>query len=172
MPVWEVSGEPFGRTRIRRSERVVPVPGPTDLLLEVEACGVCRTDLHVADGDLPVHRERVVPGHEVVGSVVGAGADVGDFRLGDRAGIAGLRGTSGRCQWCRSGAENLCDRCTFTGWDADGGYAAYTTVPAAYAYRIPPSMDALQAAPLLCAGIIGFRALRRTGLRPGGRLGI
>jgi propanol-preferring alcohol dehydrogenase len=172
MPVWEVSGEPFGRTRIRRSERVVPVPGPTDLLLEVEACGVCRTDLHVADGDLPVHRERVVPGHEVVGSVVGAGADVGDFRLGDRAGIAWLRGTCGRCQWCRSGAENLCDRCTFTGWDADGGYAAYTTVPAAYAYRIPPSMDALQAAPLLCAGIIGFRALRRTGLRPGGRLGI
>lgn len=172
MPAWEVTGEAGGLSRIRQTERAVPVPGLGDLLVEVEACGVCRTDLHVADGDLPVHRERVVPGHEVVGSVVAVGASVHEFRVGDRAGIAWLRGTCGQCQWCRSGAENLCDRCTFTGWDADGGYAAYATVPAAYAYRIPHGMEALQAAPLLCAGIIGFRALRRTKLRPGGRLGI
>jgi propanol-preferring alcohol dehydrogenase len=142
------------------------------VLVAVEACGVCRTDLHVADGDLPVHRTRVVPGHEVVGSVVAVGAEVHEFRVGDRAGIAWLRGTCGQCRWCRSGAENLCERCTFTGWDADGGYAAYAAVPAAYAYRIPPGLDALQAAPLLCAGIIGYRALRRTRMRPGGALGI
>jgi propanol-preferring alcohol dehydrogenase len=142
------------------------------VLVAVEVCGVCRTDLHVADGDLPVHRTRVVPGHEVVGSVVAVGAEVHEFRVGDRAGIAWLRGTCGQCRWCRSGAENLCERCTFTGWDADGGYAAYAAVPAAYAYRIPPGLDALQAAPLLCAGIIGYRALRRTRMRPGGALGI
>jgi propanol-preferring alcohol dehydrogenase len=172
MPAWEVSEEPGLRARIRLGERPVPLPGPCDVLVEVQACGVCRTDLHVADGDLPRHRDRVVPGHEVVGSVVAVGAHVSEFRVGDRAGIAWLRGSCGQCQWCRSGAENLCERCSFTGWDADGGYAAYAVVPAAYAYRIPQGMDALQAAPLLCAGIIGFRALRRSGLRPGGRLGI
>lgn len=172
MSAWEATGESGRRTRIRMTERAVPTPGQGEVLVEVEACGVCRTDLHVTDGDLPTHRLGVVPGHEVVGTVVGVGPGVHELRLGDRAGIAWLRSTCGQCRWCRSGAENLCPRCTFTGWDADGGYAAYATVPAAYAYRVPPGLDALQVAPLLCAGIIGFRALRRTGLPPGGRLGI
>jgi propanol-preferring alcohol dehydrogenase len=172
MPAWEVTGEPGRRSRIRLTERDVPAPGRDELLVKVEACAVCRTDLHVADGDLVPHRERVVPGHEVVGTVVVVGADVRGFAVGDRAGIAWLRGSCGQCRWCRTGAENLCERCTFTGWDADGGYAAYAAAPAAYAYPVGPSLDARQVAPLLCAGIIGYRALRRCRLPAGGRLGI
>jgi propanol-preferring alcohol dehydrogenase len=172
MPAWEVTGTPGRRSRIRLTERAVPRPARDEVLVRVQACGVCRTDLHVADGDLPPHRKHVVPGHEVVGTVAALGADVDQPEVGDRVGIAWLRGTCGTCAWCRGGAENLCAACTFTGWDADGGYAAYATVPAAYAYAVPEGIDALQAAPFLCAGIIGFRALRRTGLRPGGRLGI
>ena len=140
--------------------------------MEVEACGVCRTDLHVTDGDLPEHRPNVVPGHEVVGRVVALGADTSRLAVGDRVGIAWLRSTCGACRWCRSGRENLCPTAQFTGWDEDGGYAQLTTVPEAYAYRIPEHLAAEQAAPLLCAGIIGYRALRRTSLPVGGRLGI
>lgn len=172
MPAWEVTGRPGGLSRIRLTERAVPVPGRGEVLLRVEACGVCRTDLHVADGDLPPHRDRVIPGHEVVGTVVAVGDGVDRARVGERAGIAWLRGSCGACRWCHSGAENLCEACTFTGWDADGGYAAYATAAAAYTYPIPEGMDPVRAAPLLCAGIIGFRALRRSGVRPGGRLGI
>ena len=172
MPAWEVTGQAGRRSRIRLAERSVPWPAAGEVLVEVQACGVCRTDLHVADGDLPPHREHVVPGHEVVGTVAAVGADVHQFHTGERVGIAWLRGTCGTCRWCRSGAENLCEQATFTGWDADGGYAAYAAVPAAYAYRLPQGVDSVQAAPLLCAGIIGFRALRRSGIRPGGRLGI
>lgn len=172
MPAWEVTGQAGRRSRIRLTERSVPWPADDEVLVEVEACGVCRTDLHVADGDLPPHREQVVPGHEVVGTVAAVGADVSQLHTGERVGIAWLRGTCGTCRWCRSGAENLCEQATFTGWDADGGYAAYAAVPAAYAYRLPQGVDSVQAAPLLCAGIIGFRALRRSGIRPGGRLGI
>jgi propanol-preferring alcohol dehydrogenase len=171
MAAWEVTGTPGRRERIRQADRPVPVPGPGELLVRVEACGVCRTDLHVADGDLPVHRERVVPGHEVVGEVVQA-VGTARFGPGDRVGIAWLRHTCGECRWCRAGAENLCPGARFTGWDEDGGYAAYATVPAAYAYRVPERLPSAQVAPLLCAGIIGYRALRRTELPPGGRLGI
>ena len=172
MPAWEVTGAWGQRARIRLSERPVPVPARDEVLVRVQACGVCRTDLHVADGDLPVHRPGVIPGHEVVGTVVAVGVDVQRFHVGERAGIAWLRGTCGDCRWCRNGAENLCLRSTFTGWDADGGYATHAVVPAAYAYHVSRSLDPLQTAPLLCAGIIGFRALRRTGLPRGGRLGI
>lgn len=140
--------------------------------MEVEACGVCRTDLHVTDGDLPEHRPNVVPGHEVVGHVVALGETTSRLAVGDRVGVAWLRSTCGACRWCRSGRENLCPAAQFTGWDEDGGYAQRTTVPEAYAYRIPERLAAEQAAPLLCAGIIGYRALRRTALPPGGRLGI
>ncbi|MQY37631.1 putative alcohol dehydrogenase AdhA [Streptomyces sp. RB17] len=157
---------------LRLVERPVPVPGADELLVRVRACGVCRTDLHVAEGDLPVHRAGVTPGHEVVGEVVGAGATVRDFAVGDRVGVAWLRRTDGVCAYCARGAENLCPRSEYTGWDADGGYAAYTTVPADFAYRLPGALDDVAAAPLLCAGIIGFRALRRTGLPKGGRLGL
>ena len=133
---------------------------------------MCRTDLHVTDGDLPEHRPHVVPGHEVIGRVVGAGADARRFAIGDRVGIAWLRSTCGSCRWCRSGRENLCRSARFTGWDEDGGYADFATVPEAYAYRVPDEISAEQAAPLLCAGIIGYRALRRSALPPGGRLGL
>ncbi|MFJ9850636.1 zinc-dependent alcohol dehydrogenase family protein [Streptomyces sp. NPDC101150] len=152
--------------------RDVPEPGPGELLLRVEACGVCRTDLHLAEGDLAPHRPSTVPGHEIVGRVVAAGAGVTRFGVGDRAGGAWLRGTCGVCAYCRTGRENLCPASRYTGWDADGGFAEAALVPAAYAYPLPDDRSAAQLAPLLCAGIIGYRALRRSALPSGGRLGI
>jgi alcohol dehydrogenase, propanol-preferring len=149
-----------------------PVPGAGELLVQVRVCGVCRTDLHLAEGDLPPHRRHAVPGHEVVGTVLEAGAGCTRFRVGERVGIAWLRSTCGSCRFCRRGAENLCLAPRFTGWDEDGGYAELATVPEDFAYRVPDEFIDEQAAPLLCAGIIGYRALRRSALRPGGRLGI
>jgi alcohol dehydrogenase, propanol-preferring len=151
----------------------VPRPEPSELLVAVRACGVCRTDLHVAEGDLPVHRERVTPGHEVVGEVVEVGGQAGDgFAVGDRVGIAWLRHTCGACKYCRRGNENLCPKSRYTGWDADGGYAEFATVPAAFAHHLPSGYSDSELAPLLCAGIIGYRSLLRTELPPDGRLGI
>lgn len=152
--------------------RQVPVPGPGELLVGVETCGVCRTDLHLAEGDLPPHRPSTIPGHEIVGRVIAAGDGVSRFGPGDRVGGAWLRGTCGVCRYCRAGHENLCPSSVYTGWDADGGFADVTVLPAAYAYALPDAADPAQLAPLLCAGIIGFRALRRSALPPGGRLGI
>ncbi len=157
---------------IRLQEVPVPTPGPDELLIRVRVCAVCRTDLHVVQGDLPVHRRGVVPGHEAVGEVVGFGTRASGFAEGDRVGVAWLRRTCGVCRYCARGAENLCPRSEYTGWDADGGYAEYLTVPARYAYRLPDGYPDEQVAPLLCAGIIGYRALRRANLPPGGRLGI
>jgi alcohol dehydrogenase, propanol-preferring len=153
-------------------DRPVPEPGPGEIRVRVSTCGVCRTDLHLAEGDLPPHRPGTVPGHEVVGVVDALGPGAGRFRLGERAGIAWLHHTCGRCRWCRRGAENLCIDPRFTGWDADGGYAEWAVVEEAYAYRLPEEYDDEHAAPLLCAGIIGYRALRRADLPPGGRLGL
>ncbi|MFI6955025.1 zinc-binding alcohol dehydrogenase family protein [Nocardia sp. NPDC050408] len=158
----------------------VPEPQAGELLVRVLACGVCRTDLHVAEGDLPVHRPGVVPGHEVVGEVVAQGlgsagapdSSAPEFAVGDRVGIAWLRHTCGSCRYCLRGAENLCPNSEYTGWDADGGYAEYATVPAAYAHRLPDGYSDMETAPLLCAGIIGYRALQRADLPTGGRLGI
>jgi propanol-preferring alcohol dehydrogenase len=158
---------------LHRVEVAVPRPGPGELLVAVRACGVCRTDLHVTEGDLPVHRPEVVPGHEVVAEVVGLGPDAGaEFRMGDRVGVAWLRHTCGQCRFCVRGAENLCPHSRYTGWDADGGYAEFTTVPAAYAHHLPTGYRDTELAPLLCAGIIGYRSLLRTDLPAGGRLGI
>jgi propanol-preferring alcohol dehydrogenase len=168
---------------LTRRETPVPEPGPGELLLRVLACGVCRTDLHVTEGDLPVHRAGVTPGHEVVGVVAAIGPAPGDgrdaapggapgFRVGDRAGAAWLRWTDGTCRYCERGAENLCPASRYTGWDADGGYAEYMTVPAAFAHRLPEGYSDEELAPLLCAGIIGYRALKRASLPPGGRLGV
>jgi propanol-preferring alcohol dehydrogenase len=151
----------------------VPEPGPGELLLRVLACGVCRTDLHVTEGDLPVHRPGVTPGHEVVGEVVSTGpGDSAGFAIGDRAGAAWLRRTDGTCRYCQRGAENLCPASAYTGWDADGGYAEYLTVPSLYAHPLPEGYSHAELAPLLCAGIIGYRALKRAALPPGGRLGL
>ncbi|HET9892367.1 MAG TPA: zinc-binding alcohol dehydrogenase family protein [Mycobacterium sp.] len=151
----------------------VPRPGPSELLVAVRACGVCRTDLHVTEGDLPVHRERVIPGHEVVGEVIELGSEAGDdFRVGDRVGIAWLRHTCGVCKFCLRGDENLCPHSRYTGWDADGGYAEFATVPAAFAHPLPSGYSDRELAPLLCAGIIGYRSLLRAEVPPGGRLGL
>jgi propanol-preferring alcohol dehydrogenase len=172
MSAWTVhSPGPIATGPLRLVERQVPRPGPGEVLVEVGACGVCRTDLHVAEGDLPTHRAGVVPGHEVVGRVVGRGSATSRFELGDRIGIAWLRGTCGGCGWCRRGRENLCEASTYTGWDSDGGYAEYA-VPESFAYRIPAQFSDEDAAPLLCAGIIGYRSLRRANLPPAGSLAI
>jgi propanol-preferring alcohol dehydrogenase len=157
---------------MKQSFTSVPQPGPGEVLVAVDACGVCRTDLHVVSGDLPVHTPSVVPGHEVVGHVVMAGTGVSHRQPGDRVGVAWLRDTCGECPYCRRGAENLCPRSRYTGWDADGGYAGYLTVRSDFTYDLPPGYSDTELAPLLCAGIIGFRALRRADLPPGGRLGI
>ena len=174
MRAWHVDRPgPVGLNGLAERDTPVPEPGPGELLLRVLACGVCRTDLHVTEGDLPVRRPGVTPGHEVVGEVVGTGpGDVAGFGKGDRAGAAWLRSTEGKCRYCKRGAENLCPFSLYTGWDADGGYAEYMTVPAAFAHRLPGGYSDAELAPLLCAGIIGYRALKRAALPPGGRLGI
>jgi alcohol dehydrogenase, propanol-preferring len=148
------------------------VPGAGEALVRVSACGVCRTDLHVVMGDLPPHRSPVTPGHEIVGRVMLNGTGSSRFEEGERIGIPWLRRTCATCRFCVSGRENLCLEPRFTGWDDDGGYAEFATVPEAFAYRIPEQFDDVAAAPLLCAGIIGFRALERASLPTGGRLGI
>jgi propanol-preferring alcohol dehydrogenase len=174
MRAWRVREPGPVRSRpLEFDERAeVPQPAAGELLVAVRACGVCRTDLHVAEGDLAVHRPGVTPGHEVVGEVVSLGAGAERFSLGDRVGIAWLRHTCGRCVYCRRGAENLCQGSRYTGWDADGGYADFATVPAAFAHRLPGGYSDAELAPLLCAGIIGLRALMRADLPPGGRLGL
>lgn len=174
MRAWRVDrpGPARGGPLRYESSALVPSPAAGELLVAVRACGVCRTDLHVAEGDLPVHREQVTPGHEVVGEVVALGAGADGFRIGDRVGVAWLRHTCGRCAYCRRGAENLCPESRYTGWDADGGYAEFACVPAEFALRLPSGYGDAELAPLLCAGIIGYRSLLRADLPPGGRLGL
>jgi alcohol dehydrogenase, propanol-preferring len=172
MRAWTVAGQPGGPGRLRVESRPVPSPDVDEVVVAVSACGVCRTDLHLADGDLPARAPARVPGHEVVGRVVARGSRAGRFAIGDRIGIAWLRRTCGSCHWCRTGRENLCRASEYTGWDADGGFAEYAAVPEAYAYRLPGELADTDAAPLLCSGIIGYRSLRRAAVPPGGRLGI
>ena len=173
MDAWRVSKPgPLTESPLQRARGPIPEPAPDEVLVRVTVCGVCRTDLHVVMGDLAPHRRRVVPGHEIVGRVVSRGDDARRFDVGERIGIAWLRHTCGVCRFCRAERENLCVEPRFTGWDDDGGYAEYATVPEEYAYRIPESFDDVTAAPLLCAGIIGFRALERAEIPAGGRVGI
>lgn len=174
MTAWQVASPgPMSSRPLQRVTVSTPQPRPDELLVKVLACGVCRTDLHVAEGDLAVHRPKVIPGHEVVGEVVEVGAEAGgEFVPGDRVGVAWLRHTCGQCAYCLRGRENLCPSSLYTGWDADGGYAEFTTVPAAFALRLPQGYSDVELAPLLCAGIIGYRALLRTDLPSGGRLGL
>ena len=153
-------------------ERSAPEPGEGELRVRVRACGVCRTDLHVVEGDLRAQRLPLVPGHQIVGTVEQLGPGCRLFRPGDRVGIAWLRHTCGQCAHCLAGRENLCPQSRYTGWHEDGGYAEQAVAPEAYVYAIPPAFEDAQAAPLLCAGIIGYRALRRCELPPNGRLGL
>jgi alcohol dehydrogenase, propanol-preferring len=150
-------------------ERDMPVPGPRQVLVAVAACGVCRTDLHVVDGDLPDPVLPIVPGHEIVGRVVSVGLDVNECLPGDRVGIPWLGHSCGACAFCTSGRENLCRHARYTGYQIDGGYAEFAVANAAFCFKIPPSYDDRHAAPLLCAGLIGYRAYR---MAAGRRIGI
>jgi len=173
MQAWVVGTPgPVATGPLRRFDRPVPVPGVGQVRVHVRACGVCRTDLHLVEGDLPPKHDSVIPGHEVVGIVDRIGPECVRFSEGDRVGVPWLAHTCGRCRFCVAGRENLCTAPQFTGWDLDGGYAAYVVVDEAFAYPIPTAFSDEEAAPLLCAGIIGYRALRKSELPPGGRLGI
>ncbi|MGB6984482.1 MAG: zinc-dependent alcohol dehydrogenase family protein [Candidatus Aquilonibacter sp.] len=153
-------------------EREQPVSAADELLVRIRACGVCRTDLHVCEGDLPPKHPSIVPGHEIVGVVERVGASCERFSAGDRVGIAWLRETDQTCKFCRRARENLCPNARFTGWDRDGGYAEFATIREGYAYALPDAIDDEHAAPLLCAGIIGFRAIKRAQIEPGMTVGL
>jgi propanol-preferring alcohol dehydrogenase len=159
---------------LRLADVPSPEPAADEVLVDVHACGVCRTDLHVVEGDLEVRRSPIIPGHQVVGTIAAVGADVKDRRVGERVGVAWLHRTCGRCAFCTSGRENLCDAAEFTGWTAHGGFAEHVVAPASFTYPLPGGFSDLQAAPLLCAGIIGYRCLRKTGIESwaGARLGL
>ncbi|MBI5419653.1 MAG: zinc-dependent alcohol dehydrogenase family protein [Deltaproteobacteria bacterium] len=163
---------PIAASPLALAETPVPLPGPGEIRVKVSACGICRTDLHVIEGDLPPVRTPLIPGHQVVGTVDRRGAGAARFAAGARVGIAWLRHTCGACAFCASGRENLCEAPLFTGYHRDGGFAEYAVVPEAFAYPLPSAFTDTEAAPLLCAGIIGYRALRRADLPPGGRLAI
>lgn len=149
-----------------------PEPGPNEILLKISVCGVCHTDLHTIEGELPLPKLPLVPGHQPVARVEGIGKGAKRFKIGDRVGAAWLNRTCGTCDYCRRGLENLCENGKFTGYDFDGGYAEYMTIHEDFAYPIPAGFDDVQAAPLLCAGIIGYRSLRLSEVKPGGRLGL
>lgn len=161
-----------GTSPLRARDIPLPEPGPGQVRVKVHVCGVCRTDLHVVEGELPPSTRPIVPGHETVGIVDRTGAGVRHIKEGDRVGIAWLQATCGTCEFCKAGRENLCGQATFTGYHVNGGYAEYALVSEHFAYPIPPVFTDEEAAPLLCAGIIGYRALRRSQIKPGQRLGL
>ncbi|MBI3680543.1 MAG: zinc-dependent alcohol dehydrogenase family protein [Acidobacteria bacterium] len=165
------SPAPVDTHPLRLEEVADPAPRPGQVLIRVRACGICRTDLHVVEGELPVRKSPLIPGHQVVGVVVECGPD-SRFRSGQRVGVAWLHRTCGGCQFCRAGRENLCEQPDFTGWTVDGGYAGAIVADESFVYPLPEGFSDLEAAPLLCAGIIGFRCLRLSGIQPGGRLGL
>jgi propanol-preferring alcohol dehydrogenase len=164
------AGDERGRLRIEDIED--PQPARGEVLLRVRACGVCRTDLHVVDGELPPRHDRIVPGHQIVGEVVACGQGVDTPPVGARVGVSWVGGVDGTCSQCRAGRENLCDAPTYTGYDRNGGYAQLVTARADFTHALPEALDDLHAAPLLCAGIIGFRALRVAGVEAGERVGL
>lgn len=163
---------PIDDSPLERVELPRPVPGPHEVLLRVRACGICHTDLHTVEGDIPLPKLPVVPGHQIVGVVEEIGERVTRFRQGERIGVPWLYSTCGACDYCRRDRENLCDSARFTGYHVDGGYAEYTAVPEDFAYQLPERFSDRQAAPLLCAGVIGYRALRLSEIPRGGRLGL
>jgi alcohol dehydrogenase, propanol-preferring len=163
---------PIETSPLRLIELDLPEPSRGEILVRVLACGVCRTDLHVSEGDLPARHPRIVPGHEVVGVVERCGPGTARFKTGERVGIAWLRETCGSCIYCRRGNENLCPNARFTGYDRDGGYAEYAVVREDFAYRLPELLGVEESAPLLCAGIIGYRALKRAAVKPNSTVGL
>jgi len=156
---------------LRFEETATPTPTGHDVLLHVTHCGVCRTDLHVVEGELPPRKSPVIPGHQIVGRIEAMGPEATRHQIGDRVGVPWLHRTDGVCEYCGSGKENLCEHATFTGYTVDGGYAEYAVAPEDFVYRLPARLADEQAAPLLCAGIIGFRSLRLSGIHSGGKLG-
>lgn len=162
----------IGANPLTMTELPDPLPGAHEIRVRVTCCGICRTDLHVIEGDLPRNKRPIIPGHQIVGIVESMGTGCRRFQVGQRVGVAWLRETCGCCLWCRSDRENLCDSARFTGYHSDGGYAELAVVDERFAYDLPDSLEDAEAAPLLCAGIIGFRALERSEVPPGGRLGI
>jgi len=158
--------------RLELRNYATPEPESGQVLVKIQVCGVCRTDLHVVEGELPDVALPIIPGHQAVGTVLKLGAGVSEIKEGDRVGVAWLQGTCGQCEFCTSERENLCLQAKFTGYQVNGGYAEYAVVPARFAYPIPSIFSDDEAAPLLCAGIIGYRALRLSGIKPGQRLGL
>jgi len=165
------SNAPINSNPLELVDVPFPEPASGEVLVRVRCCGVCRTDLHVIEGELPRRKMPVIPGHQVIGTVEKNGEGAARFATGARVGVAWLHHTDGTCGYCRAGAENLCDDPSFTGYTVDGGYAEYVVAPEDFVYPVPAEFPDEQAAPLLCAGIIGFRCLRLSGIGPGGRLG-
>ena len=163
---------PVERDPLEAVDLPAPVPGPGEVRLKIGACGLCHTDLHEVEGELPLPKLPVIPGHQIVGVVEARGDGARRFAMGDRVGVPWLHSTCGACAACRRGAENLCDGARFTGYHVDGGYATHAVVPEAFAFRLPGGLTDVQAAPLLCAGIIGYRALCLADVKPGERLGL
>jgi len=163
---------PIDTSPLKLVNRPMPRPGPGEVRLKVHCCAVCRTDLHVIEGDLPEQKLPIVPGHQIVGTVDSLGEGCTMLQVGRRVGVAWLRHTCGICEFCKAGRENLCESAQFTGYHSDGGYAQYAVVPEAFAYEIPDAFGDVEAAPLLCAGIIGFAAMRRANIPHGGRLAL
>jgi propanol-preferring alcohol dehydrogenase len=175
MRAWRLhESAPIETMPLRQEEIPDPLPGPGQVQLRVRLCAICRTDLHVSEGDLPARRRPVIPGHQIVGEVAALGPDVRDLAIGDRVGVAWLHRTCGQCGPCRAGRENLCERADFTGWTVDGGFAEKVVAPADFVYPLPAGFSDRDAAPLLCAGIIGYRCLAHTAIAAwaGARLGL
>jgi len=164
--------KPIEENPLEMMELARPSPGPDEVLIRIRACGVCHTDLHEVEGDLPLPKLPLIPGHEIAGVVESVGSEVARFREGDRVGVPWLYSTCGKCDFCRRGLENLCENARFTGYHVDGGYAQYVVVPEAFAYRLPQGFSDVEATPLLCGGVIGYRALKLSEVRPGERLGL
>jgi propanol-preferring alcohol dehydrogenase len=163
---------PAAENTLEMMDVLVPMVGPEDILLKVRCCGVCHTDLHAVEGELPSAKLPLIPGHEVIGIVERVGEMATRFRVGDRVGAAWLRSACGECRFCLSGRENLCETARFNGYHDDGGYAEYMALPEKFAYAIPGKFRDEEAAPLMCAGIVGYRALEQSGIQPGGTLGL